>query len=278
VVIDESLLSTPIDALCGEQTTLNFDVWNIGDTDFADQFLVNLINTELGLNLNTTYVGDLDAGETASLSFVLDIPNDAEAKSIPYTLVMQTFYEYDADGGKYETYYDRKSENTFDALLKVGGNCIVKGEATFETDKTDIVSGGKAGEPLTVKTTIKNSGTKTADYIINTANYTAWASSANIDTKTFTLTAGESKEITITLDVKKGISGEQTFNVEVVSGNEIVMTQPVSALIEGSSGLFEGITGSSILGGGSSYLWIIGFVNVILIGSIIVVAVRLLRR
>ena len=80
----------------------------------------------------------------------------------------------------------------------------------------------------------------------------------------------------ITLAVKKEVSGEQVFNLEVLSGNELAVTQPVSVLVERAPGLLSSITGGAI--GSNGTLWVIGFINVILVLAIIMVAVRFMRK
>lgn len=273
VVIDETSFPAITEVACGEQASLTADVWNIGSTDFADQFMVTLSNKDLGVDLRAEVPEDLDAGDNAEVSFPFNIPSDAEEKT--YTLEMRTYYDYDAEQGTYETDYDKRSDDTFNAFYKVAGNCLVSQPASVDKTKV-IVEGGKAGQDLVIKIPVKNTGTKTADYVVNPTKYSEWASSAKVDTQTFTLAAGESKEVAITLDVKPSASGEKNFDVEISSGDKLVSTQPVSVEIEPGFSL-AGITGN-VISGDKGYLW--GFValNVILIVAIILVVVRFMRK
>lgn len=272
VVIDETSFPVITEATCNEQVSLIADVWNIGNFDFEDSFMVTLFNKDLGIDLKAEVPEDLDAGDNAEVSFVFTIPADAEEKT--YTLAMRTYYDYDAGDGTYFEDYDKISDDTFNALLKVAGNCAVSQPASV--DSTTVESGGKAGQDLVIKTTVKNTGTKTATYVVNPAGYNEWASSAKVDTQSFSLGAGESKEVSITLDVKRGVSGDKTFDLEISSGNKLVSTQPVAVTIEPGFSL-AGITGN-VISGNNGYLW--GFValNVVLIGAIIFVIVRFLRK
>jgi hypothetical protein len=270
VVIDEESYPLIIDAFCDASVTFTADIYNIGDDDFLDQIKVLLVNNELGLNLAEIVSGDLDESEKTEVVFSFDVPSNAEEKQ--YVLVMEIFYDYDEDD---ET-YDEVSDSTFDVLLKVQGNC---GTSSTTTQKAvvsaTLESGGKAGQELVVKATITNTGDDTANYILNAAGYSEWASSANVVPGVFSLGSGESREVLVTFNVESDASGEELFDIEVVSGNEVVVKQPVSVLIESQSvGGFitDGVIGDNL------YLWGLGLFNVILIVAIVFVVVRLMRK
>ena len=78
----------------------------------------------------------------------------------------------------------------------------------------------------------------------------------------------------MTFDVKKDVSGEKTFNIEILSENELVLSQPVSVIIEKSGFSFTG----GVISGDNWYLWGIGAINFILIIVIIFVAIRVARK
>ncbi|MBA7680073.1 hypothetical protein ES703_88381 [subsurface metagenome] len=272
VVVDVSEIDTPIKAACDEQVVLSVDVWNIGNRDFEDQIMVSLYNSALGIDLKEVILGDLDEGDKAQVDFVFNVPTDANEKQ--YTLFMRTYYDYDEGDGKYEGDYDRRSEDAFHAYLKVEGNCAV--EAAPVSVSTIVESGGRAGEELVVKATIKNIGDETATYILNIAGYSEWASSAEVNPNTLTLIVGEVADVLITFDVNKDAAEkESSFNI-IFSGDGVSKTQQVlGVLIEKPAG-FLGITG--LVTGGNAYLWGIGFLNIIIIVIIIIVAVRIARR
>lgn len=270
VVIDKKSYPLVTNAFCGEQVTFSADIYNIGDEDFEDQIKVLLFNNELGLNLEEIVSGDLDEGEKTDVTFSFKIPSDADEKQ--YTLIMEIFYDYDED----DNVYDEVSDDTFDALFKVEGNCVTTTGAQA-TVSAVLESGGLAGEELVVKATIVNTGDSTANYVLNAAAYTEWASSADVSPSTVTLSSGESRDVLITLNVKSGVSGEKLFDIEVVSGSEFVVSQPVSVSIE-SKTFFRGFFTGGAIGSSNVYLWIIGALNVILIAAIIFVVVRLLRK
>ena len=270
VVIDEESISSPIPASCGQNVIFSADIYNIGDTDFEDKTKVVLYNTELGLNVEEVVLGDMDAGDNSQISFAFQVPKNAEEKQYP--LSMQIYYDYDEDDDN----YDRSSDETFNAYLRVEGNCAatiipVSVEATLE-------SGGLAGEDLVVKAIVTNNGNTAQDFIINAAGYTTWASTSSLSESVFTLAAGQSKEVIFTFAVNEDAEGTNYFNIEVLSEGQLALNQAVSVLIENTSseGLFAGLTGSAI--GGSSYLWGIGLLNLVLIVIIIILAVRVSRR
>jgi hypothetical protein len=269
VVIDEESYPLVIDAFCDAQVTFTADVYNIGDDDFLDQIKVLLVNNELGLNLAEIVSGDLDEGEKTEVVFSFDVPSNAEEKQ--YVLVMEIFYDYGEDD---ET-YDEVSDGTFDVLLKVQGNCGASSTTPKAVVSATLESGGKAGQELVVKATITNTGDNTASYILNAAGYSEWASSAEVVPGTFTLGSGESREVLVTFNVESDASGEELFDIEVVSGNEVVVKQPVSVLVE-SQDVGGFITGGII--GDNLYLWGLGLFNVILIVAIVFVVVRLMRK
>ena len=262
-LILDSLQYPTTSVQCSESVLVTADIWNIGDDELKDTYiLVN--NKDLGINNQRIEVGDVNDFDNAALDFTFTVPSGIAEKS--YNLL---FSLYD-DGDDIFEIADDESE--FIVPISVSGNCGVTSPATVSAN---LVSGGIAGQSLVVKTTITNTGSTTANYTANAAGYAQWADTAILSETTFSLNAGQSKDVTITLAVKKTVSGEQTFNIEVVSGNQIVTTQPVSVLIE-STGFLSGLTGGAI--GGNGAIWAIGLINVILVIAIIMVAVRFMRK
>ena len=129
---------------------------------------------------------------------------------------------------------------------------------------------------MVIRATITNTGEELATYNLNAAGFAEWASSAELDKSIVVLTPGESDDVLITLQVNKGVEGDKLLNLEVLSDNEMIVSQPVSVQIE--KGFSFGITGNAIGGGNSWYLWGIGALNVILVIIIIIVALRIVRK
>ena len=260
VVVDTSSYPEQINALCGAPASLSADVYNIGDQDFNDQIKVTLQNSELGINQQQVIEGDFNEGDKSTATFNFNVPKDAKPKL--YNLGMRTFYDYDSDTGV----YNEVSDKTFYAYLNVSGNCMVVVPTTVTAN---LLSGGKAGEDLVVKATVTNNGASTSTYVVNPAGYSTWASAARTDVTTFSLSPGQSRDVMITLPVNKDVSGTNTFNIEVLSGNELAVSQPVSVNIEKAGFLTGAVVGASGLA------WGFGVLSIILIVAIIVVLLRL---
>ncbi len=271
VVIDEHSIEL-LEAACGQQVVLSLDVWNIGNRDYEDQIMVSLYNTELGINLREVVLGDLDEGDKTEVSFLFNVPMNAEEGT--HILFMRSYYDYDEGDGKYEIDYDRVSEETFHVLLSVEGNCVEITEVTASISAT-LESEAKAGQELIVKAIITNTGNETVTYLANAAGYADWASAATLVPTSFTLAQGESEEVLFTFDVKSGVSGEKTFNIELVSEGQFILSQPVLVIIEEEAG-WGGITGEFIRE--NKYTWGLGILNIILIIIIIIVAIRVARK
>ncbi len=250
---------------CSAEVLVTADIWNIGSKELKDNSII-VDSSALGINNQKIEVGDLKGFKSSDFDFTFTVPKNIEENSYNLFIELQ-----DDDGNVFEV---NNEETTYTIPIKVSGNCgsVSTGTATVSAN---LVSGGKAGQPLTVKATITNSGSKVANYTVNAAGFGSWASGATLSETTFLLNAGQSKDVTITLATKTGISGEQTFNVEVVSGNQLAMTQPVAVVLE-SAGFLSGITGGAV--GGNGTIWLIGLVNVILVLAIIMVAVRFFRK
>ena len=263
VVLDN--INFPTTASCGSEVQITADVWNVGDSD-QDEVKVVIFNSELGIN-EVVEIGDINDFDNEVLDTFVEIPSDVEEKT--YAISLKVF---DEDNDVYKT--DEDNDESEYIIRITLDSCFVSSTALVSAN---LESGGEAGENLIVKSTIINSGTSSATYTINAASYAEWANSVSIDQTTFTLAVGASKEVLLTFDVKEDVSGEKQFNIEVLSGNEIVATQPVQVEIEGTSSWFAGITGNA-LEDSNKYLWGIGILNVVLIIFIIIVAVRVARK
>ncbi len=256
-------IESPEVVQCGADVQLTADVWNIGDRDQDDVYTI-IYNKELGIN-EKIEIGDIDAFENEKLDVLIKIPSDAEEKTYSLKLTV-----YDEDNDIYENDYD-DDEAIFNVYFKVEGNCGGEPNAVVSAS---LESGGKAGQPLVIKATIVNTGDDPATFSINAAGYADWASSAELSQSTVLLNAGDSTNVLITFNVKKDVSGEKTFNIEILSENELIVTQPVSVIIEKSGFSFTG----GVISGDNWYLWGIGAINFILIIVIIFVAIRVARK
>ena len=261
VLYDIEFLET---VTCGAELQITAEVWNIGDDNQEDVSV--LINSNIpGLSTRNVDIGDVDAFSDEKLDITMQIPQDTPQKDTPYVL----YFSVLNDGDIYENDYD-DDESKFSLPLYVG-DCAAK--ETKAIVSAELESGGKAGEELVIKATVTNTGDDTATYSINAAGYTPWASSADLDEKILTLDEGESADVLMTFEVKSDASGENTFEIEVVSENQLITTQEVSVDIES-----KGFSLGGDLFGDNWYLWGIGLLNIILVVIIIIVAVRVARK
>jgi hypothetical protein len=257
-----SNLDVPETVQCDSEVIISGDVWNIGSRDQND-VTVEIYNSELGLN-KIVEIGDIDSFESSDFDFTFQLPENVQEKSYKITLTV-----YDEDDDIYQNGNDDESIST--VLLTVQGNCDVKNKALVSAV---LESGGEAGKVLVVRTTITNTGSKTASFSLNAAGYTGWASLATLDKTSLTLDAGKSEDVLLKFNVNRDAIGEKMFTFEVLSENELIVNQPVQVDITKKK---WGITGN-FFSGDNKYIWGIGLLNLILIILIIVIAVRIARK
>jgi len=255
-------LEVPEVVQCDSEVQIIGDAWNIGSKDQEGVYAL-VYNKELGLNNEKIELDDIDSFETSDFVLSLNIPEDVQEK--PYTI---TITLYDDNDDVYENGDNVKSTSSI--KLNVQGGCAVaKASVTAALE-----SGGQAGKLMVVKATITNTGNKIAYYTLNVAGYTEWASSVTLDKSSLTLEPGKSAEVLLNFDVKKESLGTNLFNLEVLSGNELIVNQPVQVEITKKK---WGITGN-LFSGDNKYIWGIGLLNLILIVLIIVIAIRIARK
>ena len=263
VVLDN--IQIPESASCNEQIQIIADIWNIG-SDSQDNVYVIISSQELNLNQEIP-IGDIDSFEDGKLDARITIPKDAEEK---YSTLK--FSVYNEDDEVYQNSNDDESVFSFPIQIK---GCLIASPVSVSAN---LESGGKAGEEMVVKATIVNNGNTLATYNLQAKGYENWASLKSTNPQSVILSAGESKEVLLAFNVDEGVSGENTFSLDVLSDGKLVTEQPVSVTIEGSSGLpFSGILGN-VLGGGNNLLWGIGALNVILVIIIIFMALRVAKK
>lgn len=270
VVLDEDSLEYSLDEITpGSTVTLTGKIWNIGEED-QDDIYIEVYNKELGIDERFD-LDSIDSLDSENFEVTFEIPENAAAKSYTKGLMISI---YDEDNDLYEADNDDEDESVYYFPL------IVSGEATSNPTQTSnvVISANlqgeaKAGEDIIVKATITNAGTSLASYALSVSNYGSWASSATLNQNSVVLNKGQSQEITITLKANEDVSGSNSFNIDVISANDLVLSQPVSVSIQGSSSF-----SLNDLFGNNTYLWIIGGVNLLLVIVIIFVAIRVLRR
>lgn len=263
VVLDN--LDYPELASCGDNFQITADVWNIGSDD-QDDVYVTIFNSELGISEQVDF-SSIDAYDFEDLDISVKIPKNAQEKT--YYLKLDVYDEND------DIYESDSDESEFFIPVVVSGSCTSTSSTAKAVVSAGLESEAKAGSDLVVKSTISNTGDESTTYAISATDYSDWASSASLDKNVLTIASGDSADVLITLKVEDTASGENSFNIKIVSDGEIVKTQPVSVTIAGKSG-FSSITGA--FAGSNNLIWGIGILNVILIIVIIIVAIRIASK
>jgi len=252
-------------ATCGSEIEITADVWNVGERDQDDVYVL-VSNLELGLKNERIEIGNIDSFESESLNLRFTVPEDADEKI--YTI---EFRVYDEDDDIYVNDEDDDSYYTY--RLTVEGGC---GNPQPEVLVTAVLeSGGRAGEEMVIKATVTNTGNDLVSLNLEASGYSSWASDATLDSDALVLASGASEDVLITLDVNKDAVGDKSFNMDVTSSGSLITSQPISVTIVGRSGFLTG--GVIGITGDNWYLWAIGALNIILVIIIIVVAVRVAR-
>ena len=273
VMVDKDEIKLPEEISAGDTITLEVPVYNVGSNDQED-VSVKLSSKTLGISTLEESVGDLDVGDDKTISFTFQVPESAvEGKT--YEVILEV---YDEDGDIYEL-EDNDGDDydaSFPIYLKItdGASASNSAATSSVSVSAELVGEAKAGEKMAVKAIVQNTGAKSATFSLNALSYGSWADDVSISQSTVQLTSGESKEVTFTFDVKDTASEKNRFTLEVLSENELVLSQSVSVDIEGKTSIFSGLFSS----GSSWYLWAIGGFNVLLVIVIILVVVRIIRK
>jgi len=266
VIVDIDKLETPDFVMCGDFATVYVKIYNIGTED-EDKVKVELYSSELDVDLSEV-VNDLEEGESATVTFNFQVPENVEEKTYFFRLL--TFFEYDEDDDEYDSNSKDDLDESFPLYLKV--NCIQEKESkaliTAELDSDAV-----AGQQLVIKGTLKNTGEEETTYSLRLSGQSSWAELDRIDPSSMTLEGGDSEEFLIYLNVDEDTSGEQFFTIKADHDSETT-EQEVSVVIEGEAGALTGAAiGEHIRQ--NWFIWIIIIINIILIIAIILVARRI---
>ncbi|GAH52414.1 unnamed protein product, partial [marine sediment metagenome] len=237
VILDN--IQIPETVQCGADVQITADVWNIGDRN-QDEVYVLVKSDALGINNEKIEIGDIDEFDNAPFNFDFQVPEDAEEKT--YSI---RFTVYDEDNDVYENDYD-DDESVFSVFLKVEGNCVVDPGILISAS---LESEAKAGKEMVVGVLLTNTADITRSFTIEVSGYELWAEISELP-GLLTINKDSVGEALLKFDLKRGISGEQTFLVMVYSDNKLITTQPVSVNVEPAG--FLGITG---LVTDNAYLW-----------------------
>lgn len=258
---------------CGEEVTLDFKVWNVGDTDIDDdEVYIWIYNKDLGLDEEITFRSGIDKLDREEVFLTFTIPKDIEEKT--YGVLIKA---YDDDSYSNNDLYENEEDDQaeIEVPLRIEGACSLNLEEPKITAELDPETPeAKAGEQVIIKATIKNTGDEETEYDISIMGNSAWSSLVDISPKTITIAAGESEDVDITLDLDATTEGDQEFTIKATYGEQTT-EQKVALTVK--AGNAAGITGATI---GThlrenAFIYAIVVINLILIIAIISVVRRM---
>ncbi len=210
-VIFDNIKLTPSPAQCSERVQITGEVSNIGDNDYEDQVKVTLYNKDLGLNVEKIVREDLEQGDSELVDFEFDVPKNADEKS--YVLEFKTYYEYDEDDDDYGI----TSDKTFTESLRVEGNCKIEETknvaltAELDAETPQAI----AGKQVIINAVLKNTGTTETTYLVSVSGAAdEWSSIVSINPQAVTLQSGQSREISIILNINEDVEGEKELTLK----------------------------------------------------------------
>lgn len=254
-------------ARCGSRLEISGVVWNTGSRDQED-VSIQIYNKELGIN-QAVSIGDIDSFSEADLpfSFSYTLPGNLSVKNyqIKYTVL-------DRRGDIYENSDDKTS--VFYSTLKIDA-CETKPEIRLDAS---LESQAKAGKTLEIKIMVNNTGSQTRGYSLNLKGYSSWAEMESIEPATFILESNEAKEVLVKLKVNRDAEGEKVLEAEVYSEGEFVYSQPIALAVNPSFSFDLGSWFSQVKLAQNWHIWVIAIVNLTLVVTIIVVAIKVMKK
>lgn len=266
-IIFGNIKVSPDPAQCGEKVQVTGEIFNIGDEDYEDQVRITLFSDGLKLNTEKIVREDFSQGDSKLVDFEFDIPKNAAEKV--HNLEFRTYYDYDKDTDK----YDLVSDDKFVASVKVVGNCNVQNAnvaitANLNPETPEVV----AGKKVIIDTKLRNNGEVAATYVISVLGNSGWSTLSSIEPQSVTLNPGESKDVSIALNVNEDAVGDKELTIRAIYNEKITEQKVILTINEGSNldnnanvgPFFEHIKNNW-------FIYLIIIVNIILIIAIILV-------
>jgi hypothetical protein len=250
---------------CGGTVQVTGTAWNIGDEDEEDVY-IKVYNADLGINKQVT-IGDIDSFDSKDFSFTLNMPSTAKQNSV-YSI---EFLVYDKKNHIFESQNDDQAKLFRDITVTEGCSTVPSALVT-----ASLQSDAVAGNEFTVKAIVTNTGSSSSTFNLALTGYNTWASLVSMDKNSVTLAAGASQDVLITLKANDDVSGAQTFSVGLTEGTKS-LSQPVSVSVAEKSKAISFLDLSKLFGS-SSWIWVIGALNAVLVLVIVVVAVKVSKK
>jgi len=213
VVIDNVVMTDLVP--CDEFLEGSFDLWNIGNNDEEDVFVV-VTSPQLGIDKKIE-IGDVDILENKKVSFDMRIPADAEERTYELEIVV-----YDEDDDIFDNENDDESR-FITQTFRVEGNCVgaepepspVKITAELDPETPKAV----AGKQVIVRATLENTGETAEAYTVSVFGNSAWSNLDSVDPTVLTLNPGESRVVDIALTVDTDATGENALTIKASYGD-----------------------------------------------------------
>ncbi len=251
---------------CGDTLEVSANVWNVGDEDFADdEIYFEIYSKELGINKEFTFDSGIDSMEKENVFYSVKLPSNLSVKS--YKLLLSVLDE------DHDVLQNKEDDNSQTTVLVTVGSCVVSASASINASLSEETPQAKVGGEVIVNTVIKNTGASSATYTVSVPSID-FAEVSEIDPSTFTLAAGESKDVSIYLNINSNTKvGNKEFTIRAVSGQSVSEQKVKLAVQEGFSanGLVNHFRANWIV-------YLIILVNLILIIAIISVVVRIVNK
>lgn len=270
VIAKDGDISSSVEAETGEQVTLSFNVYNIGE-DEEDEVLVQLFNSELGLN-ELVHLENLDSGDKEEVTYLIRVPENAVEKT--YFLDVITYFQYD-DGDILSTSsYDENSDDDLEETYRINLRVIDTTPETPElTIDAQLMSEAKVGEDLVVEVTLENDGDEEQTFIISAEAFESWAELDDIEPQVLTIDAGDSETTTITFTPTE--AGTKTFRVVASAAGMEDVKQTISVNVSEDESFFSNLFSGFAEGSAVSYL--IAGIILLLVVIVIVLIVKIAR-
>jgi hypothetical protein len=279
-VDDETLISfeditiDPSTVACGGPVTVSATAYNIG-SDEQEAVKIKLASSILGVD-KSVVIENFDNDESNLVEFSFNVP--ANLSEGIYTLSLYALHDYDQDDDE-DTEDVEFDDNAFGERtdsekidLNVKGNCAGSANASVTAEFSDDTPRAVVGKQVIIEATVKNIGGASTNFSVDVLGNTAWSTVSNIDPKTFTLGAGESKTVKIYMDISEDAEAgsEQEFTIKASYGATST-SQKVKVTLEkslGFSAIVDHIKNNWVI-------YTIILVNLILIIAIIIVIVKM---
>ena len=274
IVIDDISFNSDT-TTCGGEAIVSAKAYNIG-TESQDAIKVYIVNKELGLKLEKLITKFHTSDDPKDLEFVFTVPKNATAKS--YILNFYSLYNYDKSDDDNKVYPDSSFDDvseTFTANLIVSGACESARNAQITAQLNTETPKAVIGNQVIIEATIKNTGTSSASYIVSVDGNSAWSTLVQTDPQgSFTLAAGESKLVSLYLDIKSSATeGNKELTIKATSGTA-TNEQKISLNLE------KGFSSQALINHFKNnwIIYAIVLVNLILIIAIILAVRSILRK